>query len=512
MRWDAAWHQRLTRILIDLPFRSAEEQAAIRRELGRDPVAFALIYFRHHLRGKETGDRITFSETHYEWASRAERWALPVTEPMEQRDAEIAPRAMGKSTWWFLLLPVWAAANEYLRFIAAFAHTPGQAEGHLETMRNEFENNALLRHDYPDLCRPAKRQRGGTVADRQGMIRQANGFTFAARGIDAASLGLKVNETRPDCLILDDVEPDEANYSVYLAKKRLGTVRDAIFPLNIYARVVMVGTVTMPGSVTHQLIRSLNRYRIPSATVDEELAWIEEERITVHHTRAIAINEDGTERSVWPEKWPLAWLQSRRHTREYAKNYDNDPMARDGVYWTRDDFPRGSLDTATRWLLQIDPAVTAKQTSDFTGVAIIGYSPVEHKCVVRFARGVRMTGEPLRQYVVTLLGMHPEVKAVRIETVQGGALWLDIMHHLPGVKVLTHGASASKEVRFADALRHWQNGDVLHEEDFPVFREQAVGFPRVAYDDVVDAVAAGVSYFMSTPKRKPRADTVHSYA
>ena len=49
-------------------------------------------------------------------------------------------------------------------------------------------------------------------------------------------------------IILDDIEPDASNYSVYQAEKRKSTLINAILPLNLNARVVWSGTVTMEGS------------------------------------------------------------------------------------------------------------------------------------------------------------------------------------------------------------------------------------------------------------------------
>ena len=502
-RWDDAWHARLNQILVDLPFRPLIEQAEVRRTLAADPVAFALIYLDHHLKGKETGDRITFSEVHYEWATRALGWREPMPEPMARRHGEIAPRGCGKSTWWFLILPLWAAANGVKRFAAAFADTAAQAENHLATMKHEMGTNPLLRNDYPDLCQPARAQSGTTVADRMGKLKTRSGFVFAAKGIDSSALGMKDGEVRPDLLILDDVEPDEASYSPLLAEKRLGTIVDAVFPLNIYADVVMVGTVTMPGSVMHQIVKA--------AHGQDAEPWVAEENIQGHHYRAIAVNDDGTERSIWPAKWSLAWLQSRRHTREYAKNYDNDPMARDGVYWTRDDFRYGTLAARTRTLLWIDPAVTAKKTSDFTGLAVVSYSPTEGKVEVRHAVGVRLIGAPLKQAVARLVGQFPEITLVVIETNQGGDLWPDVFDNLPGVRIKTTTSSASKEVRFAEALRHYQEGRVLHSARIPILEEQQVAFPRGQYDDVADAACGGILRFLSPPKATHRAPTARAY-
>src|SRR6185295_11735443 len=114
------------------------------------------------------------------------------------------------------------------KFVAAFAHSGPQAEQHLSTFRTELDTNELLRADWPDLCRPKMRQRGVAVADRDKQTTRANGFTFAARGIDEGVLGMKVESQRPDLLVLDDIEPDESTYSLYQVRKRLGTLLDAV--------------------------------------------------------------------------------------------------------------------------------------------------------------------------------------------------------------------------------------------------------------------------------------------
>jgi len=531
-RWSPEWHRRLWRIVATLPGRTPEEARAIRVELSRnDPVAFAVLYLARHLKSPETGDRITFAECHYEWARLAlEQWRDPVAEPMQCRDGFLAPRSTGKSTWWYLILPLWAAAFGHVRFAAAFAQSTGQAEGHLQTLRGELDGNPLLRHDFPSLCTAARRQQsGGKIADRQGMIHTESGFTFAARGLDSAVLGLKVGEVRPDLIIIDDGEPDEANYSPYLAKKRRGTIIDAIFALNVYARVVMVGTVTMVGSIAHQMVRWA------AGDVDPEDApdgnwWVSEERIRVHHHRAILPNEDGSERSIWPEKWPLSWLQSRRHTREYQKNYDNDPAAVDGGYWQSGDIRYASLGgLATRWILQLDPAVTTKGSSDWTGVAVVAcrppakpllgpdgrpvavqprpdglpewMDPLESQCEIVYSSQVKLAGERLRAEVLRVLAMYQRIKAVRVEVNQGGETWQTVLHDLP-VKLITHTASLSKEARFASALTRWHEGRVIHRDRFPVLEDQLTGFPRTHHDDVADAAVAGVQFFLPTEVRR----------
>jgi phage terminase large subunit-like protein len=512
-RYDAAWHGRLRSIIADLPFRTQTERIEIRKALAADPVAFAILYLSHHL--KDSTGRVTFSEVHYEWARIAESWR-GADEPQANRNAFVAPRETGKSTWWFLVLPLWAAANHVRRFAVAFAHADSQATGHLATFKRELDTNTLLRADFPDLCEPARKQTGTTLADRQGMLHTSDGFVFAARGVDTASLGLKVGEVRPDLLVFDDIEPDEARYSPDLAKKRLGTIQDALLPLNIRAAVVMVGTVTMPGSIMHQLVR------VAHGAEDEELKWIRDEKIVPHHHVPILADDEGTERSMWPEKWPLPWLLSIRHTRSYAKNYANDPMGRDGDYWTSDDFTYATLGAeATRWVLQLDPAVTTKGTSDYTGWAIVAYRPprrvsdsihatTKPVAEVVAAGKVRLVGEALRTWVLRMLSQHERIKAVRVEVNQGGDLWYTVLHSLPA-KLLVHTSNESKEVRFAYALDLYQRGHVLHRERLREAEEQMISFPKAPYDDIADAVVCAVLFFLADVPRVASTVTSSSY-
>jgi phage terminase large subunit-like protein len=216
---------------------------------------------------------------------------------------------------------------------------------------------------------------------------------------------------------------------------------------------------------------------------------------------------------MWPEKWPIEWLLSVRHTRSFAKNYLNDPMGRDGDYWTSDDFTYSTLGAeATRWILQLDPAVTTKGTSDYTGWAVVAYRPTGKPIAEVVASGkIRLTGEPLRAWVLAKLQEFERIKAVRVEVNQGGELWYTVLHHLPA-KLIVHTSNESKEVRFAYALDLYQRGHVLHRERQRELEEQMVSFPKAPYDDIADAAVCGVLFFLSNlPKVRSYAES-RSYA
>lgn len=459
-----------------------------------DPLLFALVYLPAHLRGEATGERITFSDAHLAWAEHArDRWTKPVEEPGADRVAEVAPRETGKSTWWFLVLPLWAAAHGWVKFAAAFADSGSQAETHLSTFKHELETNAYLRQDYPDLVEPMRRARSTVVSDSRTLYQAKSGFAFAAKGIDAGTLGLKVGRQRPDLLILDDIEPGESNYSLFQKAKRLSTIEDVILPLNVFAHVVIVGTVTMPGSIVHELVKA--------ARGVEVAPWIVDDGFEPHYYPAIVVEPDGRERSIWPAKWPLEYLDSIRHTRSFAKNFANDPMGADGDYWTSDDFVIGGVEGVTRTGLWIDPAVTTKASSDFTGLAVVSYSPSARKVLVKEAIPVKLPPASLRHRVLVLIETHPEIRAIFVEANQGGDTWKSILHDMP-VPVYVYSATVKKEVRAASVLNHYQRGRVVHAKRLVSAEEQMVAFPGAPNDDLVDAIGAGVAFFLDRKKKK----------
>lgn len=491
------------------------ERAAVKRILrveatALDPFLFAVMYFGKHLRDDE--GQFTVADAHLDWARLAQEWTLPVTGPQQNRHAFLAPRSTGKSTWWLLILPMWAAAHGWVRFAAAFADSAPQAEMHLDTFRKELRTNANLRRDFPDLCGAGRRLRGASESDTKSMLVTRSGFVFAAKGIDSSSLGMKVGEQRPDLILLDDCEPDESSYSAYQMAKRLTTIKDAVLPLNVRARVVLSGTVTMPGSITHQLVKHGKGELDPD---DKATQWIDDENFTVHHHLPIITGNDGTQRSMWPAKWPLPYLKAIEHTRSYKKNMLNDPMAADSDYWSEEDITYGAF-PVSRTYLSIDGAVTTKATSDYTGLAVVSYAPPQRdqdrkmiapgRCLVEYAQAVRLKGEPLRARILQILESFPHIGAIIIETNQGGDLWHQTLHHLP-VKVIPFSSGMPKEVRAGMVLNQYQliPPRVVHSQRIPDLETQLVGFPRAPHDDLVDAVGAAVLRFLMPPVRKKAA-------
>jgi hypothetical protein len=454
-----------------------------------DPMLFALLYMPHHLKDQQT-QQITLSEFHVKVAEYGLTWVKRDVKPMEIRDAFIAPRGVGKSTWIFTILPMWAAAHGHVKFLMAFSDAADQAEGHLNTFKLELQSNSYLNSDFPELCEPLK-QGNRPVAWSANRIALKNGFVFDARGIDTNSLGKKWFTTRPDLIILDDIERGEKNYSEYQASQQKNTVFDDIAPMNLNARMVFVGTTTMPNSVMDQFRKYAEGYD------DGELKWIDEQNVKVHYFPAILASDDGTERSIWPDKWSMEFLQSRRHTRDFAKNYMNRPMATDGQFWGEADvIIDGELEEFGNTILSVDPAVTKGKVSDYTGLAVLSRATSadgKSRIYVRHAEQMKGSPEQLAARVLYLCEQF-DVGVLYVEVNQGGDLWKSVFKDIPA-KYRSKHQKVSKEVRAGKVLNHYQQDKVRHTERFPVLEEQMLSFPKLRHEDVLDAVMSGVLYF-----------------
>lgn len=471
------------------------------------PLLFSLVYLRHHLSSPETGDRISFSQFHLDFYERAKQWARRDIGPGEIREIWVAPRGSGKSSMAFLVAPLWSLAHGHRRFISAFADSATQAEKHLMSLKLELDTNERLRQDYPELCAAAVRPTGANLSDNRGLFVAKSGAKMQAVGIDSSVLGAKLGSDRPDLLLFDDVEPSGSNYSVYQKEKRLATILDAVLPMNDRAVTQVVGTVTMPDSIIHDAVRTVQQPNEPPAQ------WIVDERFVTRAYPALTYDpETGLEASLWPERWSLEHMQSIASTRSFKLNMMNDPMASDSGFWTIDDFRHGEVPGLTHQLLSIDPAVSDRKSSDFTGLAVVGYSSALQRCVVRHARAVKVPpGEQLRQIVLAILEEYPQIAGLLCEVNQGGAAWNAILHDLP-VPLKTVHQSEHKESRAGDLLAHYQRGRVWHERPLPALESQMVAFPKGAHDDLVDAVGSGVAVFLDKLLRPKKASKVRAAA
>jgi phage terminase large subunit-like protein len=453
-----------------------------------NPVLFAYTYLSHHLSSPETGGRMSLARHHVDMAAAAVRWRRPGA----HRDAWVAPRGGAKTTWQFLILPLWALAHEHRRFCVAFADTESQAVKHLDDVRIELAENDLLLYDFPGLGSP----RGRRTRNNGTEYVSSSGAAFMARGMGTSSLGLKRGSARPDLLVGDDLEPDEGSYSPAGKVARLSTWQNKVLPMNEQAAVSLAGTVTMHGSILHDVVRAEIGEGHPAP-------WIADGGWRTHYYPAITQDPaTGAEVSYWETRHPLAYLQSIRHTRDYALNYSGRAPLPGGELWRENTFRylRRPVPIEGRTVF-VDVAMSgasSKARHDYTAIAILGRAVGRPEIVVEYARAWRMTFATTSQRLADICRRNPDITSVHIEVnaFGGEEAMRRVIDAPPGARLVPYRVHENKEYRIKRLLRRYEDGNVLHATRLPEFEEQAVRYPHVDHDDLVDVVAAGVEHLL----------------
>ena len=128
------------------------------------------------------------------------------------------------------------------------------------------------------------------------------------------------------------------------------------------------------------------------------------------------------------------------------------------------------------------------------------------RCLIKYAAGVKLIGQPLVNRVSRILADFPEIRVIVVEVNQGGELWRETFKDLvcadgTPVKIILHTSKEDKDDRFAAGLDFWQKGYVTHRERFDMLTGQAVAYPRGQYDDVIDAAVQGVLWWLAPDRR-----------
>lgn len=452
---------------------------------------FAFTYFRDVMRSSDTGGSVTLSEFHEAFLSDSKRYVRPAG-PSESRTAWICPRGSGKSSW-IMMLVIWMAAHQHQSFISIFSATPSQAEDQLANIRGHFDGNELLRRDYPTLVRAATRKAAALkLSDNKSMIIQQNGTIITGRGINTSVLGLRIDNRRPSVLVLDDVEAGESQTASTDIAKLLVTIQDDIFPLSLNAHVLWVGTTTRPKGLTESLVHA-------ALGMDHD-AWVEDENFSVNYWPALKTADDGTEYSIWEERWSTEYLIKQKGTRSFRKNYMCLPAPDDYPWWTPDVFQYGNVPELDYVMLSVDPAVTVEERSDQTGLSVVGYSKATRKTYVLYCEGVRMDRTDLRKKALKIIETFPSIMLIYAEVNQGGNLIVDMFSGL-GVRIKTVHQSVPKKIRASTALAEYEKGNVIHARKFNALEDQMIAFDtKGVHDDLVDSVGSAVLYFAEVSK------------
>lgn len=109
------------------------------------------------------------------------------------------------------------AARKRRTYVLYVCASQPQADDHVSSVARMFESEEF-RAAYPAVSSLAVGLHGNRLGWRQNRLRTASGFSVTALGLEVAARGAKMDEQRPDLIVLDDID-SELNSDKAVQKK-----------------------------------------------------------------------------------------------------------------------------------------------------------------------------------------------------------------------------------------------------------------------------------------------------
>lgn len=142
------------------------------------------------------------------WSEKFHLWLIEKIEDVilnhadeETRNVVASPRGHAKSTLCSFGAVLWAICYGYKHFIVIISATGPVAKQFLLDVRNELEYNERIKNDFGEMK--------NDEMWNSNEIYMKNKVFVTSRGAGAQMRGMKFNSTRPDFIVLDDLETAE---------------------------------------------------------------------------------------------------------------------------------------------------------------------------------------------------------------------------------------------------------------------------------------------------------------
>jgi hypothetical protein len=459
------------------------------------------------------GRPIPFVQRHrdlWDWA-----WAL---RRGERRPPFVAvwPRGSGKSTSVELALAA-IAARRTRRYALYCCRTQDQADDHVQNVAGLLESSRFGAA-YPAVADRLVGKYGHSKGWRRNRVRTSSGFTVDGLGLDVAVRGVKLDEMRPDLIVLDDV--DDTLDSERLIERNVAVITRRLLPAgSTDCSVLAVQNLVHPDGVFAQVVdgrADFLKERILSGPFPA-IEGLATEQGPDGRFRIVA----GT--PTW-EGQDLARCQSLiddiglsafRRECQHEVEAPSGGMFDHLVYrrCRHDEVP--PLRRVTVW---VDPAISYTDESDACGVQVDGLA--DDGTIYRlFSWEQRATPQAAMQVAIHR-AIEYGARSVGVETDQGGDTWrdtyrvaLDVLEaekrrthalaqeHYPAQERTAYepprwpkfesakaGAIGSKEHRASLMLADYEKGRIVHVTGTTHLLEEGLRrFPRSKPFDLVDA-------------------------
>lgn len=419
-----------------------------------------------------------------------------------------APRGHGKSQLLSFLLIIWCVVYKYKRNILLLSDTADQAKGFIAAIKVEFEENENLRNDFGDLVSEEKWA--------QDKIVTKNRVQIYGRGAGQKLRGNKYGSIRPELVIIDDLENDEAVETEQQRKKLKNWFMKTVIPCgNPTTDYVYIGTVLHYESLLEKLLTepsfsmwNRKRYQAVQKFSDSPL-WDDWEKMMTNledpDAEGTAYKFYQTHReemlkgvvALWPEQGPDYYYDMMvlrlADPSSFASEYQNDPVDPSTAIFLPEWFDYYyDLPPIVKVFGAVDPSLGKNASSDRAVVAWAGMDDKGFLYIMECDMGRYKPDYLIDLIIAGAMKYQSHLESVTIETVQFQAMFKDEVAKRglnAGIQIpiTEFNDKTPKEIRLRGLVPRIKNKYIKFRKDQTTLVNEFLRFPKGS-DDGMDAV------------------------
>lgn len=419
--------------------------------------------------------------------------------------AVAAPRGHAKSTAGTLAYGLCSLLFRDSKYLLIVSDTESQASMFLNAIKSEIAENDAVGELF-QFKKNDKNQvlfEKDTETDFICQMQDGHKFRVVAKGAEQKLRGLLWNGTRPDLVLIDDLENDE----LVMNKERRAKLRRWFYAALIPAMSPR-GKLRYWGTILHMdsLLESLMPKDYSRDTVVDGLRTYSSRRRGMWRTVKYKAHNEDFSLILWNERFSKEYFLERREEflrqgipEVYSQEYLNIPLDESVAFFKRADFleiREEDKKANLTYYITGDLAISEKETADWTVFIVFG---VDENRIVHIKSMIRERLDG-KEIVDTILSLHRVYKpqAIGIEEMQvskaiGPFLREEMMtqNTFPSLIPMRHmGKDKQARARSIQARMRAKTVKFDKSSDwYPILEDEMTKFPRGKWDDAVDAMA-----------------------
>lgn len=268
--------------------------------------------------------------------------------------------------------------------------TQDQADDHVGNVGSMLESAGVARW-YPAMSDRLVGKFGNAKGWRRNRLRTASGFTIDALGLDTAARGVKLDDQRPDLIVIDDVDSHDDTQAI--VAKKINALTKKLLPAG------------SPDLTVLAIQNLVHRHGVFARLSDGRAAFLATRRVSgpIPALKALVtrhepvVDEDGNTRgrdvivSADPTWKPPDWDEAAPDFTRWQTQIDtwglpafraeaqHEVDAREGALWVADQIeslrtePEAAVDaTLTEVVVAVDPSGGSGPDNDAQGIVVCG--------------------------------------------------------------------------------------------------------------------------------------------